>query len=75
MAKLAVRHGRRRADESRWQRRVFDAIRFLARRKRRRRAILSRAKLLLQAQNEKKTGRRAAEGHLAMKAEAVTQSA
>lgn len=52
MAKLAVRHGRRRAEESKWQRGVVDAIRFLARRKRQRRAILSRAKYLLQAQNE-----------------------
>jgi len=52
MAKLAVRHGRPRADESKWQRRVLDAIRFLARRKRQRRAIFSRAKHLLQAQNE-----------------------
>jgi hypothetical protein len=52
MAKLAVRHGRRRAEESKWQRGVVDVIRFLARRKRQRRAILSRAKYLLQAQNE-----------------------
>jgi hypothetical protein len=52
MAKLAVRHGRRRAEESKWQRGVVDAIRFLARRKRQRRAILSRAKYLLQAQHE-----------------------
>jgi hypothetical protein len=52
MAKLAVRHGRRRAEESKWQRGVVDAIRFLARRKRQRRAILSRARYLLQAQNE-----------------------
>jgi hypothetical protein len=52
VAKLAVRHGRRRAEESKWQRGVVDAIRFLARRKRQRRAILSRAKYLLQAQNE-----------------------
>jgi hypothetical protein len=46
VAKLAVRHGRRRAEESKWQRGVVDAIRFLARRKRQRRAILSRAKYL-----------------------------
>jgi hypothetical protein len=52
IAKLAVRHGSRRADESKWQRRVFDAIRFLAQRKRQRRAILSRARHLLQADNE-----------------------
>jgi hypothetical protein len=49
MAKLAKRHGGRVAAESQWERRVFDAIRFLARRPRQHRAILRRAKLLLEA--------------------------
>jgi hypothetical protein len=52
MAKLAVRHGRRRADESRRQRAVFEAIRFLAKPQRRRSAIACRAKLLYRAWNE-----------------------
>jgi hypothetical protein len=49
MAKLAKRHGRRVAAESQWERRVAEAIRFLARRPRQHRAILRRAKLLLEA--------------------------
>jgi hypothetical protein len=52
LATLAVRHGRRRAWESSWERRVFEAIRFFGRRRRQKRAILPRAALLLQASNE-----------------------
>lgn len=52
MAKLAVGHGKRRAKESTWYRPVFDAIRFLAKRPRQRRAILRCARLLLNAWNE-----------------------
>jgi hypothetical protein len=52
MAKLAVRHGKRRAKESKRRRPVFDAIRFLGERKRQRRAILRRTELLLQAWKE-----------------------
>jgi len=52
MAKLAVRHGRRCANESKWRRPVVDAIRFLAERQRQRRAIIRRAQLLLRAWNE-----------------------
>ena len=55
MAKLAVRHGKRRAKESKWRRPVFDAIRFLAEPKRQRRAILRCAKLLLRAWKETST--------------------
>jgi hypothetical protein len=52
VAKLAVRHGRRTAKESSWRHPVFDAIRFLAKRRRQRRAILHRAELLLRAWKE-----------------------
>src|SRR5271167_2225541 len=52
MAKLAVRHGRQCANESKWRRPVVDAIRFLAGRQRQRRAIIRRAQLLLRAWNE-----------------------
>jgi hypothetical protein len=52
LSKLAVRHGRRRAREAKWYRDVFAAIRFLGRRQRQTRAILSRAKLLLKACEE-----------------------
>jgi hypothetical protein len=46
-AAVAVRHGRRRAAESRWIRPVYGAIRFLAQPGRQRRSILRRAKFLL----------------------------
>jgi hypothetical protein len=49
VAKIAVRHGRRRALESKLQRPVVDAIRFLALRKRQRRAVLRCAKIILAA--------------------------
>jgi hypothetical protein len=52
VAKIAVRHGRRCAEESNWHRPVIDAIRFLAKPQRQRRAILRRAKLILQACKE-----------------------
>jgi hypothetical protein len=52
MAKLAVRHGKRNAKESKWRRPVFDAIRLLAEPHRQRRAVLRCAKLLLQASKE-----------------------
>jgi hypothetical protein len=51
IAFLAVRIGRRLASESKRRRPVFDAIRFLAK-PRQKRAILSRAKILLAAWNE-----------------------
>jgi hypothetical protein len=46
-AALAVRHGRRRVEESRWIRRVCAAVRFLAQPGRRRDSIHRRAALLL----------------------------
>src|SRR5258708_40101282 len=49
MARIVTHHGKRRAAESGWHRRVFDAIRFLAERVRQRRAIFRRARLLLEA--------------------------
>jgi hypothetical protein len=49
MARIAVRHGKLRAAESEWHRRVFDAVRFLAERDRQRSAIFRRAQLLLEA--------------------------
>jgi hypothetical protein len=49
VATLAVQHGRRIEKEGQWQRRVFDAIHFLGERPRQRRAILSRARLLIEA--------------------------
>ena len=52
MATLAIRQARRRARESSWQRPVFDAIRFLARQRRQKRAIVPRAELLLRAWEE-----------------------
>jgi hypothetical protein len=52
LAELALRHGKRRARESKWYRPVFAAIRFLGGRERQRRAILSRAKVLLNACEE-----------------------
>jgi hypothetical protein len=51
VAFLAVRAGRRMASESKRRRPVFDAIRFLAK-PRQKRAILSRAKILLAAWDE-----------------------
>jgi len=51
IAFLAVRIGRRLASESKRRRPVFDAIRFLAK-PRQKRAILSRAKILLAAWDE-----------------------
>jgi hypothetical protein len=52
LAELAVRSGKRQAKESKSYRRVVDAIRFLSSAGRQRRAILSRAKLLVEAWNE-----------------------
>jgi len=52
VAKIAVRHGRRCAEESSWRRPVVDAIRFLAKPQRQRRALLPRAKLILQVCKE-----------------------
>jgi hypothetical protein len=52
MARIVICHGKRRAAESGWHRRVFDAIRFLAERDRQRRAIFRRAQLLLAAWEE-----------------------
>jgi hypothetical protein len=52
LSELAVRHGKRRARESKWYRPVFAAIRFLGGRERQRRAVLSRAKVLLNACKE-----------------------
>jgi hypothetical protein len=52
LSKLAVRHGRRRAKEAKRYRAVFAAIRFLGRRRRQTRAILTRARLLLKACEE-----------------------
>jgi hypothetical protein len=49
MARIAIRHGERRAAESEWHRRVFDALRFLAEPGRQRHAIFRRAQLLLEA--------------------------
>jgi hypothetical protein len=51
-AALAVQHGRRRAKEAKQHRPVFDAIRFLGKQKRQRRAILRCAKTLLKARQE-----------------------
>jgi hypothetical protein len=51
-AGLVVRSAKRSAKESKRRRPVFDAIRFLAERGRRRRATLARAKLLLAAWEE-----------------------
>jgi hypothetical protein len=51
IASLAVRAGRRLASESKRRRPVFDAIRFLAK-PRQKRAVLSRAKILLAAWDE-----------------------
>jgi hypothetical protein len=47
-----VQHGRRRAREAKWYRAVFAAIRFLGRRQRQTRAIVSRANTLLKAAEE-----------------------
>jgi hypothetical protein len=52
MASIAICHGRRRAAEGRYHRNVFDAIRFLAKRDRRQRAIFLRAQLLVEAWDE-----------------------
>jgi len=52
VAALVRQHGDRCKDESKWQRPVFDAINFLAKRPRQRRAILKRAKLLIAASEE-----------------------
>jgi hypothetical protein len=49
MAIIAIRHGKRRAMESGWHRRIYEAVRFLAEPDRQRRAILARAQLLLEA--------------------------
>jgi hypothetical protein len=52
LSELAVRHGKRQAMESKWHRPVHAAIRFLGGRERQSRAILSRAKILLEAAEE-----------------------
>jgi hypothetical protein len=52
MARIVIRHGKRRAAEGRHHRRVFDAIRFLAERHRRPSAVFLRAQLLLDAWDE-----------------------
>jgi hypothetical protein len=49
MARIVIRHGERRAAESGWHQRVFDAVRFLAEPARQRGAVLRRAQLLLEA--------------------------
>jgi len=49
LARIVVRHGERRAAESGRHRRVFHAVRFLAKPDRQRRAIFRRAQLLLEA--------------------------
>jgi hypothetical protein len=49
VAKLAVRHGKRRAAESRLEGRVSAAIRFLAQQPRQDRAVTKRAEFLLEA--------------------------
>ena len=51
-ARLVIRHGKRRAAEGGCHRLVFDAIRFLAKRDRQRRAIFRRAQLLLETWDE-----------------------
>jgi hypothetical protein len=51
-ARLLVHWGRRCAAESGWHRPVVDAIRFLAERDRQRRAVSTRAELLLKAWHE-----------------------
>jgi len=52
MARLAVRHGKRRANESKRRRPVFDAIRFLGERPHQWRAVRRCAELLLRAWSE-----------------------
>jgi hypothetical protein len=52
MARIVVRHGRRRAAESGRRRPAFDAIRFLADPDRQRSAIFRRAQLLLEVWDE-----------------------